>query len=539
MTWTLRRRLNVSLVAVGVLLVSVVAAAAVLLVQLRSEQDELANDYFQAVNQANDAFVELVDTETAVRGYALTRDGSFLDPLRVALQSRDQGTVKRLETFVAGDGELERSLQAFQGASQLWLDNNVSDLLRQIAENGPNSISTERLQQGKTEFDAVRASAMEFRNLLLDRRAQLRDRVSTETNALFGVVALAALLALIGSAALFVLVRRWVTAPLDRLGADVRRVRDGDLQHLVDGSGPPELASVGAAVDDMRVTLLGRLGEVEAAGHEIERARLRLEEQAEELARSNRDLEQFAYVASHDLQEPLRKVASFCQLLERRYAGQLDERADQYIAFAVDGAKRMQQLINDLLAFSRVGRAGPDQFRTVPLRAALDRAVLNLDAAIEQSGAVIEADPLPEVRGEAGLLAQLFQNLLGNAVKFRGDDAPLVRVTVTDRGDTWELAVLDNGIGVEPQYAERVFVIFQRLHPKSAYEGTGIGLAMCKRIVEHHGGRIWLEPGPDGGTAVRFTLPVAVRGNAGEDADTTPATTPATPVQPTLQEEPA
>jgi light-regulated signal transduction histidine kinase (bacteriophytochrome) len=255
----------------------------------------------------------------------------------------------------------------------------------------------------------------------------------------------------------------------------------------------------------------------------IERSHGQLVEQAEELRRSNRDLEQFAYVASHDLQEPLRKVASFTQLLQKRYGGQLDERADQYIEFAVDGAKRMQRLIQDLLGFSRVGRVG-GEVSDVDLGAALAAALENLEQVIEDSGAVVTHDDLPTVRGELPLLVQLFQNVVGNAVKFR-DPGRVPRIHIGARpltgstgGSTgtstslststeWELECRDNGIGIDAQYADRVFVIFQRLHAKDVYEGTGIGLALCKRIVEFHGGRIWIDPTAGEGASIRWTLP--------------------------------
>jgi PAS domain S-box-containing protein len=224
------------------------------------------------------------------------------------------------------------------------------------------------------------------------------------------------------------------------------------------------------------------------------------------LTRSNAELEQFAYVASHDLQEPLRMISSYVQLLARRYRGQLDRDADDFIEFAVDGARRMQRMINDLLAFSRVEtRGGP--FERTELEEVLAAAMSNLQVAIEESGAVVTHDPLPAVYGDEGQLVQLVQNLLANAVKFRGKSAPAICVSATDSGVEWILAVRDNGIGIEPEYHERVFVIFQRLHGKGQYPGTGIGLAICKKIVERHGGRIWVEPVPGGGTTVYFSIP--------------------------------
>jgi light-regulated signal transduction histidine kinase (bacteriophytochrome) len=240
---------------------------------------------------------------------------------------------------------------------------------------------------------------------------------------------------------------------------------------------------------------------------ELREAHDRLDVQARELERSNAELEQFAYVASHDLQEPLRKVASFCQLLEQRYRGQLDERADQYIDFAVDGAKRMQQLINDLLAFSRVSRTH-GEMEPVDLNVAFREAVANLDAAMVESRAQVVSETLPTVRGELSLLTLVLQNLIGNAIKFRADAPPKVRLAAERRGGEWLVSCADNGIGIGPEYADRVFVIFQRLHGKDEYAGTGIGLAMCRKIVEHHGGRIWLDSTVETGTTFRLTLPV-------------------------------
>lgn len=227
---------------------------------------------------------------------------------------------------------------------------------------------------------------------------------------------------------------------------------------------------------------------------------------AADLQRSNAELEQFAYLASHDLQEPLRKVASFCQLLQRRYAGKLDARADQYIEFAVDGAKRMQALINDLLAFSRVGQ-GPLKPALVSSDKALTQARVNLAEEIEKSGATIEAGHLPLVLAELPLLTAVFQNLISNAVKFSGTGPPRIVISAGRDGAFWRFSVTDYGIGIDRQYADRIFVLFQRLNERSAYPGTGVGLAMCRKIVEYFGGRIWLDTTNADGTRFCFTLP--------------------------------
>ena len=233
----------------------------------------------------------------------------------------------------------------------------------------------------------------------------------------------------------------------------------------------------------------------------------KLSQVMEELTRSNEELEKFAYVASHDLQEPLRMVSNFARLLENRYKGKLDQDADDFINFAVEGANRMQRLITDLLAYSRVGRRG-NEFKEVSYEAALDHALSNLKAVVEQSGAVVTREPLPVVMGDESQLAQLFQNLIGNAVKFCKDGPPLIHVSSERRGNEWVFSVHDNGIGIAPEYCERIFLIFQRLHGRQEYPGTGIGLAICRKVVERHGGRIWVESAPGSGSTFYFTIPV-------------------------------
>lgn len=228
---------------------------------------------------------------------------------------------------------------------------------------------------------------------------------------------------------------------------------------------------------------------------------------AQELARSNQDLEQFAYVASHDLQEPLRMVAGYLQLLAERYRGQLDEKADKYINYAVDGAERMSILIRDLLEYSRVNTRG-EPLRPTDAHESLDFALRNLRSRIEQNEAEVTFDTLPRVNADKIQLARLFQNLIGNAIKFRGDGRrPRIHLSVESQQDQWLFSVADNGIGFEQQYTDRIFLIFQRLHGRAQYPGTGVGLAVCKRIVERHGGRIWACGEPDKGAIFSFTIP--------------------------------
>jgi PAS domain S-box-containing protein len=231
-----------------------------------------------------------------------------------------------------------------------------------------------------------------------------------------------------------------------------------------------------------------------------------------DLRRSNAELEQFAFVASHDLQEPLRAMAGTVQILQRRYQGQLDARADEIITHAVAAVTRMQTLVSDLLAFSRLNRHG-DSFAVTDFTAVLRDVSANLEVAIAESGAVITCDALPEVMADASQLCQLLQNLLSNAIKFHGETPLQIHISARREENTWLFSIRDNGMGIEPQYFERIFVIFQRLHTRDEYPGTGIGLAVCKKIVERHGGRIWLESEEGKGTTFFFTIVDSSPGN--------------------------
>ena len=319
----------------------------------------------------------------------------------------------------------------------------------------------------------------------------------TTLEVVFSVVAVGLVLSVV----LFALgLRAAAIRPLHRLAAEARQVAEGDFGHEVSLSGPREVTDLAVDVNTMRERILQELATTRDANTV-------LQAHTQELERSNSELEQFAYIASHDLQEPLRKVASFTQLLQRRYAGQLDARADQYIEFAADGAKRMQALINDLLQYSRVGRSAREP-ALVASDAALAQARNNLATAMEETGATVETGHLPLVLAELPLLTAVFQNLLSNSLKFSGGKPPRIVITCSKDEPFWLFAFSDNGIGIEPEYAERIFVIFQRLHERTAYPGTGIGLAMSRKIIEYFGGRIWLDTSYTEGSRFLFTLPM-------------------------------
>jgi signal transduction histidine kinase len=501
----------------GGLVLAALAGVAVTLLMLH----RLSDARVQVVDRVDPARVAaqvyitaLVNEETGVRGYASAGADDFLDPYRQG--SKDAVSARARLDRIAASGEvphLAENLEALGLASTTWHLLYAEPTILIVGKEGKDSKNLPGLDQGKALFDPVRAAFAQLQGDLVAERASARTKLRHAANAatLAGVLTAALILAAAAAAAL--VLRRTVSKPLARLARDARRVARGEFEHPVGITGPRDVQGLSTDVESMRRRILAELDVVNDA-------RARLEEQTRDLQRSNAELEQFAYVASHDLQEPLRKVASFTGMLQHRYQGRLDERADQYIEFAVDGAKRMQVLINDLLAFSRVGRLGAERAAVSMGDVAAD-ALKNLAAAIDESGARVEvADDLPVVRGDRSLLVALLQNLIGNAIKFRTEGVtPVVRVRAVRGEKDYVFTVSDNGIGIAPRHADRIFVIFQRLHPKEEFSGTGIGLAMCRKIVEFHGGHIWLdrdesqESDGDGqdaahGATFRFTLPI-------------------------------
>jgi signal transduction histidine kinase len=494
-SWSLRRRLAVAFTVAGTLLVIGCVVGGMALNNMVKAVDYQVNRLDPAARNTGYLFGSLLNEETGVRGFIITRQQTFLVPYDEGL-AQSARYVRSLHRLVDPDPSLRHQLRMVESQASQWRRDYAAPAIA-AAQHGQPSLSLET--KGKSEFDQLRADIGALNGGILSARASALRRLRSVTSVVI-VVAITAAVALIGAAAAaWAAMNVWVTRPLAALGREAQAVASGGLDHQLKVRGPREVIELAGDVEAMRRQLLASMGD--------------LSYKAGELQRSNRELEQFAYVASHDLQEPLRKVASFCQMLESRYAGQLDDRARQYIAYAVDGAKRMQLLINELLTFSRVGQPGTIR-GPVDLNAVVREAIDRLDATITDTDADVTIGELPTITGDATLLTQLFQNLIGNSIKFRRmDEHPVIRIAAERKDGVWEFACRDNGIGIDSAHAERVFVIFQRLHPRDAYVGTGIGLALCRKIVDFHGGRIWVDTDADpaadsgSGTTIRWTLP--------------------------------
>ncbi|MFF4449774.1 CHASE3 domain-containing protein [Streptomyces sp. NPDC001502] len=496
-TWTTRRWLRVGVATALAVLALLGVTGAWMLGRTTSLSEDLVDVKSPALSTAIRLESALLNQETGIRGYGLTGTSDFLGPYRQGLTDQERDSA-RLSELLRADAAGLRDLGAVQEAAKAWQE-RIARPVAATPAGAPSSLAAERSAEGKTAFDEVRAALTAQQERLLEERTRARDDLMVTMrlrNWVFG--AIAAVIALLAGL-VFEALRRGITTPLERLGTDARAIAGGDFDRPITPTGPADLRRLSSEIDFMRRRLVRELAF-------SEEARRHLDAQTADLQRSNAELEQFAYVASHDLQEPLRKVSSFTQLLQRRYGGQLDAKADQYIGIAVDGANRMQTLINDLLDFSRVGRVHHDH-ESVDLEAVMEQTASSLSLGIEEAGATITHDPLPTLVADPTQMGMLWQNLIGNAVKFhRPGRAPNIHVTADRVGELWRFTVTDNGIGIAPEYADKVFVIFQRLHTKDAYPGSGIGLAMCKKIVEFHGGTIAVDPEYWDGTRISFTL---------------------------------
>lgn len=492
------RRFSVVVWLIRLVLAACVLVSVWLLQAGTTGTQRLTDQLVPAAAAASRLEVALTAQESSLRGYLLTGSRALLAG-NTQGRADERTEVGELRRLLAGDRAALADVTAIEQRAELWRAQLVEPVL---AWTPGTRMDPAVLERGRVDFNAVRAAlAAQQRHLSQEQAdgAAGMSNASVRTDIAFGLV----LIGLVASAGLLTgMVRRGLIRPLDRLGLDAERVSEGEFSLRIESVGPAELVELAEHVDRMRDRLVAALtGRREALAT--------LQRQTEDLRRSNGELEQFASVASHDLQEPLRKVSSFCQLLERRYGDELDERGRLYLAYAADGARRMQDLVNDLLGYARLGRSG-ESWEPADLGGTLSQALENLAAVMVEAGARVGVPELPTVLGDPAMLARLWQNLIGNAVKFRAPDrSPRITVGCERTADGWELSVADNGIGIEPQFAEKVFLMFQRLHERTAYPGTGIGLAICQKIVEYHGGRIWLDTEYTDGSRFVFTLPEA------------------------------
>jgi signal transduction histidine kinase len=499
----------------GVLVLAGAIAGAVLLHRNDEVSRELRDDIQPSRVAAYQLQAALRDQETAVRGYVIGADQQFLTPYYDG-QRAEQAAADEIRQRVGDRPQLIADLDTIEAAADDWRKRYAQPLITTVTPGTPSIVKPATTQVGKAEFDTLRTLFDTQNEHLSKARADGITQLD-QVRAWRDRVLIAMVVAFFATAILLaVLTRTAVTRPLGALGEACRRITKGNFGEKIVPQGPKDISGIAVAVENMRQRIVNELNDSRSARELLVEQTAVLDEQTAELRRSNAELEQFAYVASHDLQEPLRKVTSFCQLIEKRYRDKLDERGVEYIRFAVDGAKRMQVLINDLLTFSRVGRLNTTPAE-VELDDVLDGALANLGASIEESGAEIvrPAEPLPRIVGDPTLLAMMWQNLIGNAVKFHRPDVEPRIVIDCERGagnaaGEWLLSVSDNGIGIAEQFVDKVFVIFQRLHGRDVYTGTGIGLALCKKIVEQHGGNIWIDTSYTEGTCFRFTMPIAV-----------------------------
>ncbi len=512
--YSLRNRLTALLLAAALLLIAVAAVAAVTATTNNNAVDAVFNQISPLRNDSQSLLVALLDQETGVRGYAIDGSQASLTPYNSGFDQQKM-LIADMRQHIGDYHDIAADIDAVQQRADAWRATVATPVIATVAAGRTADALAQLNAAGTTQFDAVRDAVSKLQTDVMTLRDAAVENLKRSSSEILVDLAVAAAIVLLTALLLWWSLRRLVTRPVQRLAASVRIVASGDHNHVVDMSGPRELADLGRDVDDMRRRIVDDLHMVQIANETVAEANAQLEQRAVELVRSNQDLEQFAYVASHDLQEPLRKVASFCQLLQRRYAGRLDERADQYISFAVDGAHRMQRLIDDLLEFSRIGR-NSNAFAPVHLDEVAADAAAAAQPEVAATGGSITVTDMPVVLGDRSLLSALMTNLVNNAVKFRRKGQPLeISLSARPVGMYWEISCADNGIGIEPEHAERIFIIFQRLHTRDAYPGTGIGLSIAKRIVDHHGGRIWVESaGLNEGTVVRFTIPMAPVGTA-------------------------
>ncbi|WP_022800357.1 sensor histidine kinase [Deinococcus ficus] len=464
----------------------------------------------RATAQVNAAHARLVllsslardtsDMESGQRGYVITGHPDFLKPYLDGVIAFQQHAAE-LENQAATEQQRTNTGRALAMMND-WREFSAEPEITARQRSLGDAVALVANEDGKSRMEALRALIAEMRgreNVRLSQAVQ----AGTETLNTVRLLAIAGLLTS-GLTLLLTVLRgaRRITTVLDAVNAGAQEIAAGQYDTRLPHAGVRELDALSGQVHVMARAVQDREAQLAQAAQTLETTN-------EQLRRSNRELEQFAYVASHDLQEPLRTIGSYTELLAKRYAGQLDERADRYIAFTTSATARLKTLIQDLLAFSRV-RQGQEQrtFAPVDTRTLAHDVVQDLHTPIQEAGAAVEFGLLPILTANADLLRHVFQNLIANAVKFRGPArAPVIRVSATREPGRWVFHVQDNGIGIEPQYFERIFGVFQRLHTLEEYSGSGIGLAVARSAIEQHGGDLWLDSTPGEGSTFHFSIP--------------------------------
>ncbi len=480
----------------GSLLAALLGAAfAVLVVAVREQQQagRLALRSQQAIGAGSALETSLVNLENGVRGYVASGRERLLEPFRTARRTYP-GQAARLNRLVADEPRQQAAVRAITTGIDDYVSLWALPLVGLAESRRDVAQSVLATGTGRERLDDLRADLATLfareRSVAADRerRAERRSSVAVLLGLIgMGLVALVAM-------GMWLALRRSVLRPVERVAAATRAVADGDLAVHVPADREDEIGTLARSFNEMTDALL--------------RSRDDLDARTRDLERSNQDLEQYAQMASHDLQAPLATIDLYLRIIDRRLGDASEDELRELLEGVGGSTDRMRSLVRDLLQLARVGRGAPCR-EPLDTGEVLDQALDNLAGPISDRGAEVSAGPLPAVSGDSGQLCLLFQNLVGNAIKFSDDDAPRVQITASIEGAHAQFAVRDNGIGIDPEHADRIFQPFQRLHGEDRYEGTGIGLAICQRIVSHHGGRIWAESSVGSGSTFRFTLPLA------------------------------
>lgn len=463
---------------------------------------EMSDRLAPAETDVDQVLQSLLDQETGLRGYVITGQLSFLEPFRTGASDSD-AAITRLHSETRTYSSIAARLAAVESSVSRWRTQVAGP---EIAALGRADLSAamgvESSGIGKQLFDVLRAAVNELQHAVRDEINAADRKIASSQRRVSLLLALTVAVAVAGLALAAVLLDRWVMRPVRRLSVDVGQVAGGDLDHAIEPTGPPELSAVGADVERMRRRMLRERDSLTESNQSLAGAN-------EELARSNRELAHFADIASHDLSEPLQVVSGFTRLLADDYRGRVSDEADQWIDTILGAVTRMEGMIRGLLDYARAGTVRVEH-EPVDLDGVATDVVGDLSVRIREAGAGVDVGPLPTVLGDRRTLGQLLQNLIVNAVKYRAPDRPcVVHVTGWQSGTTVGVDVADNGVGIPAERREDVFGMFTRLHRHDASEGSGIGLAVCKRIVERHGGRIWLDGNRPHGTVVHVELPAA------------------------------